>query len=391
MSDAHQATATFNQAHALNEEQLTDCIRACGFDAEWYLKQNVGLLDAGINLDSALLHFLAHGYNEHRDPLFGAISDGLETISSLAIPDRRYAAQLVKSVFFGQLRNPGTPDRLWAGVDGGLIQCVRDHGGLPYFIIGDSHTNHYKIDSWIGTHWLAPLPIVCHGASAIGLANENSRSQYGQKILRWAASTAGLQRRFDVPVFLKFGGIDAEFLWISRRIQKGIHHFSVSEFSDFARESVAKYGQFMDTLATTIDPALLRVCSVFPSVLTDASWTAGYIDAHKGSTEDNRQLADGLRKLEIPNSATRTKLRAIYNSYLEDLCTNKGLKYVDDFSPFLDPSGSLDSRYLGAHKGTDFHLDLDSSSEPLLKIIRASLAPANNIPTGEPAPPTIAA
>src|SRR5436305_14869830 len=107
---------------------------------------------------------------------------------------------------------------------------------------------------------------------------------HGCEILRWARTTESLPFKFDAPVFLKFGGIDAEFLWVRRRIRKGAYRFSLVELDAFARESVSRYRLFPVALGNIVDPNLLRVCSEFLSALVEARWAARFLAAHRGTT-----------------------------------------------------------------------------------------------------------
>jgi hypothetical protein len=117
---------------------------------------------------------------------------------------------------------------------------------------------------------------------------------------------------------------------VSRRLRNAVDRCSIEEFDAFARASVAQYGRFLDMLSTVTDSTLLRICSVFPAGLADASWAAGYIKAHKGSPESDCRLADALRRLKIPDFATRAKLRAFYNTCLHRLCDEKNLVFIDE-------------------------------------------------------------
>jgi hypothetical protein len=349
--------------------RLVACVKGCGFDEAVYLSLNPGLQQAGFDAAEALFHFLTHGFNEDRDNVCFPLPDGLLALTSLAIPERRYSGQLFRALLFGQLRNPETAARLWDRVDSGLIHWIRGEGGIPYVVMGDSHADHYSRRVWFGEQWLAPLRYLCPEASAGGLANPDSRLQYGPKILHWAETFA--RHASGVPVFLKFGGIDAEFLWMSRRIRDGIHHFSVEEFERFAQASILSYGRFLDALSAIIDPACLRICSVFPSVLGDADWTEGFLQAHAASVGNIYTMSEDLSIMEIPGLLARTQLRAIYNAGLREMCETRGLVFVDDFTPLIGADGTLDKRYRPRHGQVDHHLDHTASREPLIGIIRA--------------------
>ena len=301
----------------------------------------------------ATAHFLEHGYQEGRDPAVGPLPDGLPALAALPFENRVYASTLFRSVFLSQVRHPDTVGRLWAGADRAAIEAIRSMGGRPYFIFGDSHANHYARDTRLGAEWLAGMPIVCLGASAAGLTGIYPPSRFGSAILRWAAASAPL----DVPIFLKFGGIDAEFRWIAHRLRNRIAAFSERQFDDYAKEAVAQYGHFLERLADRLSPAYLRVCAAFPTCLTDRDWIDGYIGANGGSAKDQQTIRTALRDMEIPDFATRTRLRGLYNAHLRALCDATGQIFVDDFTPFLDRTGGTDRQYMPPLGANDFHID----------------------------------
>ncbi|MBV9014691.1 MAG: hypothetical protein JO058_03450 [Alphaproteobacteria bacterium] len=346
---------------------LIYCVRACGFDEGAYLAAHPDLQAAGFDPTSALFHFLAHGIEEHRTVPGGRLPDGLAALVALEIPDPAYASRLFRNLFFGQLADPETAAWLWYGVDGALLECIRAARGVPYFIIGDSHANHYRRNAARDIEWLAPLPLLCHGASAIRLADEAARSPHGANILRWARTTVRQRPKLDAPIFLKFGGIDAQFLWVRRRIRNRVYQFSTDDFDALADESVKQYARFLDALADIVDPKLLRVCSVFPPAITDADWEGHFLEAHRDTPEHDRYLAAELRKMELPDLGAWTELRARYNRKLRGICDKAGLVFVDVLSPFLDSKGVVDKRYLGA--AGDFHINYDATEEPLVELI----------------------
>ena len=346
---------------------LVGCVKQCGFDGAAYVAANADLQEAGLDPSSAFFHLLAHGVDEQRQVPGDTLPDGLPELAALAIPDQAYARRLFRTLFFGQLENSRTAARLWQGIDGVLIEAIRRMGGVPYFIIGDSHSNHYRRHSSIGDVWLAPLPMVCHGGSAVRLTGDDAGTPHGSRILRWARTAASLPSEFDVPIILNFGGIDADFFWMWRRLRKRAYRFSIGEFDAWARESVAQYGVFLDTLGSIVDRKMLRISSVFPTAVGDAEWAEQFVHAYQGTPERDRELATELQKLEIPDLAGRTKLRALYNSHLRRICDDKGLEFIDAFSPFLGSDGLPDSRYL-ALPG-DFHLNQEASEELLVELI----------------------
>ena len=371
MLNSGQAALLAERTAGLDLDRLIACLKACGFDENRYLNDHPDLQGAGFDAPQAVLHFLAQGYLQTRNVTCGALPDGLDGIRSLAPLNRDYIVELFRSLFFSQVRNPRTADRLWAGIDPSLVECLRAMGGRPYVVIGDSHANHYLRRTSLDERWLAALPMVCIATAAMQLADEHSRTGFGQRILQWARATAEPGRRFNLPVFLKFGGIDAELLWMRTRIRSGVYRFSLGEFDGFARESVSRYGGFLDALTEIIDRRLLRICAAYPAVHDDAHWADGFLGVHRPADRDD--LARELAKTEIPDRSTRTQLRRIYNEYLKYMCRTKSLAFVDDFSPFIDPNGDTDELCCVPHQGRDFHVSYAASEERMVKIISAAI------------------
>jgi hypothetical protein len=215
--------------------------------------------------------------------------------------------------------------------------------------------------------------MVCIGGAAMRLADEDSRTGFGGRILRWACVTAAPARRFDLPVFLKFGGIDAEFLWMRMRVRSGAYRFSIAEFDDFARESVFRYGRFLDALTGVMDRGLLRICAAYPAVLDDAHWADGFFGVHRPA--DRADLAHELAKTKFP-TARRGRNYAGFQRISEILCRQNAR--CDDFSPFLDPNGDTDDGKTGrirAATGMSY-----VASEERMVVISASIPDRSRLP-----------
>jgi hypothetical protein len=356
------------RAAGLDLDELIGCVKACGFDENRYVENNPDLRDSGFDGSQGLRHFLAIGHDQRRDVTCGPLPDGLDGIRWLAPRNRDYVTGLFRSLFFSQAKQTSTADRLWNGIDPRMIDGVRDMGGQPYFVIGDSHAYHYLRRTSVGEKWLAALPIVCVGGAAMRLTADDSRSGFGQRILQWAEHTAALAQRLDVPTFLKFGGIDAEFLWVRARIRKRAYRLSIDEFDDFARESVSSYGRFLDALTEVMDRRLLRICAAYPAVVDDAHWADVFLAAHGSS------LASELEKTEIPDRPTRTRLRRLYNEHLRRMCREQSLAFIDDFSPFVDANGETAEICYRPRQGRNHHIDYATSEERMVKVVAAALA-----------------
>ncbi len=219
-----QAAAVARKSGCRDTEGLIRCLLACGFDPASYLELNPDLRKAVLDTPSALCHFLEYGYAEHRAVPVGGFSQGLTGLGIFPVGDRTYRQELFKTIFLAQMRHPDSATMLWAGIATEILEIVRLLGGRPYAIFGDSHAHHYIRAEPLGGEWLAGIPFVCHGASAGGLA----MSSDGAAIVGWAETHAPAK----LPIFMKFGGLDAEFRWIAHRIRHRIDAYTEAQFDD---------------------------------------------------------------------------------------------------------------------------------------------------------------
>ncbi len=362
-------------------QELVGRLHACGFSEAAYLAEQDDLRRAGLEPAAALSHFLRRGADEGRFVPCGPFPDGLRALADLRLPNRDYARKLFRAICVGQLRHDDTPGRLWRGVGAPVIGMIREQGGLPYFAIGDSHALHYFRTAWIGDKWLAPMVMPCHGAIAASLADLGGKARFGLNILRWAEAEA---KHLDVPILLKFGGIDAEFGWIRHMLRNGMKRSCWLAFETYCQDALTQYGRFLAMLADIAGAEHLWICSAFPSALRDDAWIAGFVDAHSDTPERNRTLAEKLAGLEIPSLAERTAMRKHYNAGLQALCGALGPRFIDDFSPFMGSDGLVGARFLGAHGGSDRHLDISASEGVLVTIIETVFADAGGWRGSEP-------
>jgi hypothetical protein len=379
--DSEQAQTIRAAAGDCDVEKLAQIIVAGGFDGYEYVGLWPDLHD--LPPSDALLHLLSDGFRRKRFPppdphplvRRRELGDSLAALGELPGLRASYLRHLAFHLFACQVRDwRENSQKLLAGYDlGALCRKLRAGGGIPHVVIGDSHAHLMVRAAFFEKFWLAPLPILCMGASAMGLGSERSRSNYGPQLLHWSATLPTIG--FDAPVLLKFGQVDAEFVWILRRIRDGIRDFSVDQFRDFAVQSTGRYFAFIDALKVHLAPPLIRVCSLFPPTLSDEAWAQGYVNAHIGFLEGDRELAElaaATRDLEVPDLAMRTQLHALYNAELERLCRERSVAYVDCFTPFLGGDGLVEPSMF-SHGGTDHHLGHQETSSLTGDIIARSL------------------
>ncbi len=357
---------TRDQDDPRGARELVVRLHACGFSEAAYLDRQDDLRRARMDPAAALRHFLRCGIDEDRFVPCAPFPDGLRALADLRLPNRDYGRKLFRAICVGQLRHADTAGRLWRGIGAATIEMIREQGGLPYFAIGDSHIEHYFRTTWSGNRWLAPMVMTCPGATGANLADLGGKSRFGLNILQWAQTEA---KHLNVPILLKFGGIDTEFAWIRHMIRNKMDRSSKGAFETYCHDALTQYGRFLDMLIDIAGPKQLWICSVFPAILRDDAWTAGFIRANADTPERNRRLAETLAGLEIPSLIERTAMRNHYNRGLQALCTARTLPFIDDFTPFIGDKGVVDARFLGAHAGADHHLDVPASRDILAAII----------------------
>jgi hypothetical protein len=354
-------------------EVFIAAVKNTGFDEAEYLATYGDLQRAGLQADGALFHFLTTGHKEARRLPGGAPMQGIDRLLDLQVRNTSYLRLIAQRLIGEQLAKKEHKDTLWHNTDQRLIDTLRRTGAVPYFVIGDSHSALYMRHIFHENHWLVPLHMLCSGGSAMGLGNERSRSNYRHRLLTWAGQASAIGPNFDIPIFLKFGQVDAEFVWIYRRIREGQTHHSTESFEAFAIESISKFAGVIDNLQEHLPKNVIRVCSIFPPILSDGAWRNGYVNAHIGFLEGDRgpaELRAAVRNLEIPDLTTRTHLHTLYNAELQRMCARRGIIFVNDFAPMISPGGAISADYAKGHSGEEHHLSFHAITPVISQLIR---------------------
>lgn len=342
---------------------LLQAAGALGFSANEYLRTNHDLVEAGLDENGATYHYLSCGAL-HEQRRFNAFTKegGPSWIAALeTFPlDGPASRMLLVNLMLNRIWSDRLPLDAGHGMCAEFLAVCRRKAIRPLLMIGDSHCQAYLLPQEIGGNVYIPLPMVCHGGSAAGLANSGSKSGFGTSITHFFDAHGGLIRDSELPCFFKFGQVDAEFVWIFKRAQRHETHWSVSDFEAFAGNAVTRYMDFIGHLSAAhglVDQ--LRILSIFPPTLSDASWHKGYVNARIGRLESDMAgdvLSEKVRQLSIPTQRQRTRLHALWNALVMTECARRGLTYVDDFQMLLDQRGLVDDAYTAGHDGADHHL-----------------------------------
>ena len=341
----------------MTPDYLTFLLRVLNFDGAAYRQRHDDLRQ--LSGEGLLEHFVRHGLHEGRVAAFsGSVARSQSLIGSFQLPseDRALLERIV-----------GRSALAVADLDGGTVAALEDlltptASLLPVLLIGDSHAHFLFAGPPMLDAGIMPVPFLCSGGSARGLANPRSRSGYGTRILdRLDGLGAKLIGR---PIVFKFGQIDVEFVSDLKRIRDNQRRFDIEEARRFIVEAVATYGDFLVRCAD-VTGARLIVMGVFPPTLNDVALKLGYVNAHIAFLEGIdavEELGAALARTEMPDLETRTGLHREFNERLATRCAGEGLDYLDEFDVMLDASGTVDPRFTRSHGGTDHHLDLSSDA-----------------------------
>jgi hypothetical protein len=247
------------------------------------------------------------------------------------------------------------------------LRALTRDGAAPYAVIGDSHSRLLTRRSRRadGT-WLLPLWWLETGASARGLGRSDARSGAGDRARAAIDQALGAAA---MPILLKFGQVDLEFVQPFKRLEAEDRTFDAARFKAFTDETVERYLTFLSRAIAAADRPRVHLCSLFPPTLSDAAWRTGYVNAHIAELHgpaDQESLVQRLANLTIPDLAVRTGLHAEFNATLASAAASEGFAIVDDFTPFLNDAGVVDPRYVGPAAKADHHLDFHASRAPVV-------------------------
>lgn len=342
---------------------LLQGVYAQGFSANEYFRTNPDLVEAGLDEASAAYHYLSCGALQEQRRFNAFINDGDRSwIAALeAFPlDGPASRMLLVNLMLNRIWSDRSPFDAEQGMCAEFLAVCSRKAIRPLLMIGDSHCQAYLVPQEIGGNVYVPLAMVCHGGSAAGLANPDSKSGFGTSITRFFDTHGELIRESALPCFFKFGQVDAEFVWVFKRAQRHETSWSIADFEVFAANAVTRYMDFLEHLSAAHGLAdQTRVLSIFPPTLSDASWHKGYVNARIGQLESDMAgdvLSEKVRQLSIPTQRERTRLHALWNALVMTECARRGLLHVDDFHMLLDQRGLVDHAYTAGHDGADHHL-----------------------------------
>lgn len=364
--DAGQTQRLTELYPAMDLSALIERVEAFGFSACGYLARNADLVAAGLDENTAAFHYLSQGavVEQRRFARCEGAQAGawIEALKMFPLEAPAACRLLANLLFNRYVDDQLTLTREVAGWQAFFAAC-QDRPVHPVLVIGDSHSEAYMVPRVIGGRVHVPVHLLCSGGSAAGLANPNSKSGYGTDVREILKLWASLVKDFRLPLFFKFGQVDAEFVWVFKRVRCGAIDWSMAEFEAFAEDAVGRYLAFVEQLSDTHDLAgHVRVLSIFPPTLSDTAWQAGYVNAHIGYLESDAALAtlsEQVKRISIPTQPERTRLHALWNAIVMRECARRGLLYVDDFQPLIGGQGVVDARYMLGHDGANHHLRFD--------------------------------
>jgi len=332
-------------------EAYAAALLAAGFDAEAYRAHHETLTPLGT--EALAEHYHLHGRDADLYARFAASpadAGALAARFGFGHDDERRLRQDLAAALLHQAD-------LWGRDEAMVDRMLAPGPGLkPLLVIGDSHGELYLTEGPLRFADVLPVPSLCTGASARGLGNPNSRGGAGERIRGLLAARGDALA--GMPVLLKFGQVDLEFVHDFQRMRDGRTAYDPGRARAFAAESAERYLAFVRELAA-LTPARLVVSAALPPALSDEALRRGYVNAHIAEMNgelDVPKVEAQLRALEMPDWDERTALAGDYNRRLREGCATAGLAFLDDFTPLLGPDGRVHPDLLVWHGGTDHHL-----------------------------------
>lgn len=291
------------------------------------------------------------------------------------------------SLFQDQEVRGGTPreaaDRFSNPDIDAMLTCQL-FGALPYFVIGDSHSRLYQHHGLLcSSGWLLPISITCSGGSARGLANNNSRLKYGERLRQFYQRIhPAIAQGFKC--FFKFGQVDLEYLFNFRWAQEGGRQFNEDKFIAYGDESIHRYIGYLSGLIPADVRKHIHVCSVSLPALADHACKKTYLEGIFAFTPQSQDEIAKLRpafdNLEIPDIKTRSRLHLEFNQRLQNKAERAGFSFSNDAILFLDDNtGMAKDIFTRKSAGQDVHID---RTEPALALmsgfIESALKPLVN-------------
>jgi hypothetical protein len=332
-----------------------------GFSPEAYHRAYDDLAALDWDATQALRHFLHHGLAERRVAPMTLDATALVAFARLRLDDLDFKARLLASLglhLFDAVSHPygGAITERWPA-----IRSLARQGGCPYFVVGDSHSHQFCQAGSRAGSFLLPIHLLCTAGSAAGLGNPASRSGYGAMLREAVAVIDSLPGAKAVPMLLQFGQVDIEFVHHYQRVRDAERALDLDRYRAFCGQTLDRYIAYVTALFGSPARPHVSLVSVFPPVLSDASWRQGYANGDIVGRETDaclHELSAELRHMEIANLRQRTEIHAWFNDRLRAACRLHGFGYVDAFTPFLGSDGLADPRYVSPEAGgAEHHLD----------------------------------
>jgi hypothetical protein len=355
-------TAVFAAACApVSARDFIDLLRRTGFSAEAYRDHYDDFAPLNWGPTEALEHFFNHGLDERRTIPMTLDRNALVALGRLPIADTGFKAKLLTGLaryLFANLDHPYGPAIVerWP-----VVRDLTRQGARPYFITGDSHSNHLNVTGARGGEWLLPIHLLCTAGSAAGLGNPASRSGYGPLLRDAIRTIQTLPGGNEISFLFQFSQVDIEFVYHFRRVRDRRQVLDLHDYRTFCDDTLKRYIGFVANVFDLPRRKRVFLVSVFPPALSDAAWRQGYVndDISRRETDESVQaLSEGIRKLEIANFRQRTEIHLYFNARLKAACKRLGFGFLDVATGFLGADGLLNLLYISPEtQGFEHHLD----------------------------------
>lgn len=337
-------------------------LEATGFRGDSYRNAHADLLERLPGPGSATLHFLIHGWSERRPFPIDLKPAPLAELRALPLGSVGYRTALVAALVQQSLGGDAGHCERWPAERWPTIFGLRAAGACPFVIVGTSIVGPYIRFAAREQEWLLPLPLRFPGRSATGLARPDS--PHGKGVRALFSLLDRLTETETLPIFFKFGGIDAQYLYDLERLRSGRLRFDPADFEAFCRATARTYLAALDEIVPRRRRPYVDILSTIPPPVADAHRVAVLLDRVIGRVPQSERpaLIAAAERLEMPGHREWTALHQRFNALLAIEAAAHDFAFVDDFTPFLGADGVIDSRFVRSTAGADDHIEPEAAA-----------------------------
>jgi hypothetical protein len=201
----------------------------------------------------------------------------------------------------------------------------------------------------------------------MGLPNKTSRSGYGALLERAFAALGEAEKALGIriPVGLKFGQVDVEFVDTYRRARSQQTLPSQAAFEKLCIEVSQAYLSWVsqcelkDKFVLGINPPCLTDKYIHEAYVIQAQVYLNASVADEAEEAKQSEIISRINFLKFPSQPERTDNSRSFNSFLKNKSQEFGVKYFDNFDIFIGRDNCTLSKFACASDGVEIQIGLE--------------------------------